>query len=104
MVGLPGSGKSTWIKNNLSPDIEIISRDIIRNRMGFTKSVDEKAVIVLKGIPVSVVDPKADRIRLADVVADKMGYFLSIYVVDGCFCTFCIFHVDCLSYCINLNI
>lgn len=45
MVGLPGSGKSTWIKNNLSPDIEIISRDIIRNRMGFTKSVDEKAVL-----------------------------------------------------------
>lgn len=34
MVGLPGSGKSTWIKNNLSKDIEIISKDNIRKELG----------------------------------------------------------------------
>lgn len=45
MVGLPGSGKSTWIKNSLPTDIPVISRDIIRHKLGFTKSVDHKAVL-----------------------------------------------------------
>lgn len=45
MVGLPGSGKSTWIKNSLPADIPVISRDIIRHKLGFTKSVDQKAVL-----------------------------------------------------------
>lgn len=45
MVGLPGSGKSTWIKNNLPTDIPVISRDIIRHKLGFTKGVDQKAVL-----------------------------------------------------------
>lgn len=34
MVGLPGSGKSTYIKNNLN-DLPIVSRDIIRCEIGF---------------------------------------------------------------------
>lgn len=45
MVGLPGSGKSTWIKNFLPANIPVISRDIIRHKLGFTKSVDQKAVL-----------------------------------------------------------
>lgn len=45
MVGLPGSGKSTWIKNSLPANIPVISRDIIRHKLGFTKSVDQKAVL-----------------------------------------------------------
>lgn len=45
MVGLPGSGKSTWIINNLTDDIPVISRDIIRYKLGFTKGADRKAVL-----------------------------------------------------------
>lgn len=44
MVGLPGSGKSTYIKNNL-PSLPIVSRDIIRAELGFIKSVDQKRVL-----------------------------------------------------------
>jgi predicted kinase len=45
MVGLPGSGKSTWIINNLTDDVPVISRDIIRYKLGFTKGDDHKAVL-----------------------------------------------------------
>lgn len=34
MCGIPGSGKSTWISNNLDENIKIISRDIIRYKLG----------------------------------------------------------------------
>ena len=44
MCGLPGSGKSTWAKEN-HPDLTIVSRDLIRAKLGFTKDVDEKAVL-----------------------------------------------------------
>ena len=44
MVGIPGSGKSTWIKEN-QPKLPVVSRDIIRAKLGFTSSVDEKAVL-----------------------------------------------------------
>lgn len=43
MCGIPGSGKSTYIEDNLNVD-EIVSRDIIRVELGYTKSVDEKFV------------------------------------------------------------
>lgn len=45
MVGIPGSGKSTWIKENLPSNIVIISRDIIRSELGFTANADEKAAL-----------------------------------------------------------
>lgn len=54
LIGLPGSGKSTWCKTN-HPDLPVVSRDIIRSTgegyefkefcLGFTKNVDEKAVL-----------------------------------------------------------
>lgn len=45
MVGIPGSGKSTWVKENLSDDVAIVSRDYIRAKLGYTKGVDDKAVL-----------------------------------------------------------
>ena len=44
MCGLPGSGKSTWVKET-HPEAEIVSRDIIRAELGFTKDADEKVVL-----------------------------------------------------------
>lgn len=43
MQGLPGSGKSTYIKENLK-NCKVISRDIIRHELGLTTSVDDKKV------------------------------------------------------------
>ena len=48
MCGMPGSGKSTFVENEIKmriPDIVVISRDIIRHEMGYTKSVDDKQVL-----------------------------------------------------------
>ena len=45
MVGLPGSGKSTWIINSLPSDVVVISRDIIRYKLGYTSGADDKAVL-----------------------------------------------------------
>ena len=42
LVGLPGSGKSTWSKKH-HPNLPIVSRDIIRAELGFTSGPDEKA-------------------------------------------------------------
>lgn len=44
MVGIPGSGKSTWCKEN-QPKLPVISRDIIRAKLGFTENADEKVVL-----------------------------------------------------------
>lgn len=44
MCGLAGSGKSTYIKNNFK-DLPIVSRDILRAQLGFTKSADHKAML-----------------------------------------------------------
>jgi predicted kinase len=41
MIGCPGAGKSTWIKNNLGEDFPVVSRDIIRCELGYCKP-DEK--------------------------------------------------------------
>lgn len=47
MVGIPGSGKSTWCHEN-HPDLEVVSRDKIRVKLGYTKNVDEKAKLSWK--------------------------------------------------------
>lgn len=44
MIGLPGSGKSTWIQNNLSDDIEILSKDLIRQKLGIIKNQNIKKI------------------------------------------------------------
>ena len=35
MIGLPGAGKDTWIKNNLPPDVRVVCRDDIRAELGY---------------------------------------------------------------------
>lgn len=42
LVGLPGSGKSTWCQQN-HPELPVVSRDIIRAELGYTSGVDQKA-------------------------------------------------------------
>ena len=42
MVGIPGAGKSTWIKNNV-PDLPVVSRDIIRAELGMCEPGDKYA-------------------------------------------------------------
>lgn len=44
MCGIPGSGKSTWIQKK-HPDLTVVSRDIIRAKLGYTENADEKAVL-----------------------------------------------------------
>ena len=42
MCGLPGSGKSTYIKEELPKNIEIINQDSIRVELGIMDNVEEK--------------------------------------------------------------
>ena len=44
MVGMPGSGKSTWVKNNLKKDINIVNQDSIRVELGIMKNIDQKRI------------------------------------------------------------
>ena len=43
MCGIPGSGKSTYIKDNL-PNVPVVSRDIMRYEMGLTSSPNNKII------------------------------------------------------------
>ena len=42
-------------------------------------NVSEKTLIVLKGIPISIVDSSVNKILLEQVIENKIGYFMSIY-------------------------
>lgn len=44
------------------------------------KSLDteKNSIIVLKGIPVNVVDSTMEKINLADIIDNKLKYFMSI--------------------------
>lgn len=44
MMGYPGSGKSTWIKENLPKDIEILSKDLIRKELGIMDDDNVKKI------------------------------------------------------------
>lgn len=44
MIGLPGSGKSTFIEKGIDGDFVVVSRDIIRAELGFCK-LGEKVVL-----------------------------------------------------------
>lgn len=44
MVGLPGSGKSTYIKEKLPKSVNIISQDYIRQELGIMKDDEHKAI------------------------------------------------------------
>ncbi len=55
---------------------------VIRNQINAKLSeitANDKTLVVLKGIPVSYVDSSIQKIDLASVVDNKMGYFMSIY-------------------------
>jgi predicted kinase len=44
MCGLPGSGKSTYIKEELPKNVNIISQDYIRQELGIMKDDEHKAI------------------------------------------------------------
>ena len=44
MTGLPGSGKSTWIKQNIEDKVVVISKDLIRQDMGIITDQNVKAI------------------------------------------------------------
>lgn len=44
LSGIPGSGKSTWCKENY-PQLPVVSRDAVRANLGYTSSSDEKVVL-----------------------------------------------------------
>ena len=49
MTGLPGSGKSTWIKQNIEDKVVVISKDLIRQDMGIITDQNVKAIGAVSG-------------------------------------------------------
>ncbi len=41
--------------------------------------ISKDSIIILKGIPLSIVDASVESINLSDVVSNKLGYFMSIF-------------------------
>lgn len=41
--------------------------------------ISNDSIIVLKGIPLSIVDTSVESINISDVVSNKLGYFMSIF-------------------------
>lgn len=76
MVGIPGSGKSTWVANNISEnglrdtDYDIVSRDVIRHELGYTDKDEKRALTFDKEREVTVEFDK----RLDEAIHNGKGY------------------------------
>ena len=42
-------------------------------------NLDDNAIVVLKGVPLAVVDSSVGNINLGNVISNKLGYFMSIF-------------------------
>lgn len=59
-----------------------MSNKVVANRIKDkleSLNVDNSSIIVLKGIPMSIVDSSIGRINLSDVISNKLSYFMAIY-------------------------
>lgn len=56
---------------------EVIAK-CIKNKLN-NLDIGDNAIIVLKGIPLPIVDDSVDKINLEDIIANKLGYFMSIF-------------------------
>ena len=100
MIGLPGSGKSTFVKNNLD-FLPCLSRDIIRIELGFckegekyigtkeeeeivTKTIEERMVKYAENLESFVVDnthmKQAYRDRIHEILKDYNIFYHYIYI------------------------
>lgn len=41
-------------------------------------NITTDTIVVLKGIPISIVDPSIKKVNLSDIVANKLSYFMSV--------------------------
>lgn len=56
---------------------EVIA-NCIKNKLN-KLDIGDNAIVVLKGIPLPIVDESVDKINLEDIIANKLGYFMSIF-------------------------
>lgn len=59
-----------------------MANTVIANRIAeklAQMELDPQSIVVLKGIPLSAADPGAEPVKLADVMANKMLYFMTLF-------------------------
>lgn len=56
--------------------------EVIRNAVTdkTRELIGDKSIVVLKGIPLSLLESQVDKVNLGDVVSDKLNYFMSVYM------------------------
>ena len=109
MMGIPGSGKSTWIKNNF-PDVEPVSRDKIRFELlqegeDYFAHEEEVFETFVDSIQVAIDNPLGfdiyvDATHLNKTARDRVLKQLDLSEVDEINCVF--FKVDS-EICIERN-